>query len=110
MLNTVDLSLTLDQEEYNRSLVKYQVALFSLAYQVYLQQRPVVIVFEGWDAAGKGRCHSADHRKTGPAGMSYTRLRRPRATIKPIITCGVFGGGCPKAGRSQSSTGAGMAV
>lgn len=54
MLDTVDLNLTLSEEEYKRSLVEYQVALTRLAFQVYLQQRPAMILFEGWDAAGKG--------------------------------------------------------
>jgi polyphosphate kinase 2 (PPK2 family) len=53
MLQTVDLSLTLDPEEYNTSLIKYQVALFKLGYQVYVQQRPVIMIFEGWDAPAR---------------------------------------------------------
>jgi hypothetical protein len=36
MLSTVDVSLTLEPEEYKSSLIKYQVALHSLAYQVYI--------------------------------------------------------------------------
>ena len=54
MLAAVDLSQSIDPEKYKKSVIEYQVALSRLAYQVYLQQRPVVMVFEGWDAAGKG--------------------------------------------------------
>lgn len=78
MLNMIDLSLTLDQEEYTRALVKYQVALFSLAYQVYLQQRPVVIVFEGWDAAGKGGAIRRITEKIDPRGYVVYPIAVPK--------------------------------
>ncbi len=54
MLETVDLSLALDRKTYDVELPRWQVQLRELGYQVYLQKRPVVIAFEGWDAAGKG--------------------------------------------------------
>jgi len=54
MLDTIDLSLSLERAEYKADLIKYQVAMHQLGYQMYVQQRPVVIVYEGWDAAGKG--------------------------------------------------------
>lgn len=54
MLETLDLSLALDRKNYNVELPRWQAQLHELGYQVYLQKRPVVIVFEGWDAAGKG--------------------------------------------------------
>jgi polyphosphate kinase 2 (PPK2 family) len=54
MLDTLDLNKSLTKEEYVRDLVRYQVALHALGYQVYVQQRPVVMVYEGADAGGKG--------------------------------------------------------
>ena len=78
MLSTVDLSLSLDQNEYKKSLVKYQVALFKLAYQVYLQQRPVVIVFEGWDAAGKGGAIRRVTEKIDPRGYVVYSVAAPK--------------------------------
>jgi polyphosphate kinase 2 (PPK2 family) len=54
MLETIDLSKTLTREEYKQQLIQYQVRLGQLGYQVYVQKRPVVIVYEGWDAGGKG--------------------------------------------------------
>ena len=54
MLSSIDLSLKLDRETYVREMTRYQVQLRELAYQVYQQKRPVVVVYEGWDAAGKG--------------------------------------------------------
>jgi polyphosphate kinase 2 (PPK2 family) len=78
MLGTIDLSLTLDQEEYDRLLIKYQVALHALAYQVYLQQRPVVIVFEGWDAAGKGGAIRRVTEKIDPRGFVVYPIAAPK--------------------------------
>ncbi len=54
MLSSIDLSLKLNRETYVREMTRYQVQLRELAHQIYQQQRPVVIVYEGWDAAGKG--------------------------------------------------------
>jgi len=54
MLETLDLTRTLDREAYVRELTRCQIQLRELGHQVYLQKRPVVILFEGWDAAGKG--------------------------------------------------------
>jgi polyphosphate kinase 2 (PPK2 family) len=54
MLENVDLSQKLDQAEYERQLSSLQDKLHLLGLKVYRQGRPVVLVFEGWDAAGKG--------------------------------------------------------
>lgn len=54
MLETVDLTLKLDRQAYDKQLARRQAQLRELAYQVYARKRPVMIVFEGWDAAGKG--------------------------------------------------------
>jgi polyphosphate kinase 2 (PPK2 family) len=78
MLSTIDLSLTLEQEEYDRLLIKYQVALFKLAYQVYVQQRPVMIVFEGWDAAGKGGAIRRITEKIDPRGFVVYPIAAPK--------------------------------
>lgn len=54
ILGQVDLSLRLDEKTYSRKLDRLQAKLHLLGLQIYRQQRPVVLVFEGWDAAGKG--------------------------------------------------------
>jgi polyphosphate kinase 2 (PPK2 family) len=77
MLNTIDLTLDLDRDTYEKELVKYQVALFALAYQVYVQQRPVVMVFEGWDAAGKGGAIRRLTEKIDPRGFTVYPIGAP---------------------------------
>jgi polyphosphate kinase 2 (PPK2 family) len=54
MLEKIDLGKALTRKEYKQQLVQYQVQLGQLGYQVYIQKRPVIIVYEGWDASGKG--------------------------------------------------------
>jgi len=78
MLSTVNLTLTLEPEEYKSSLIKYQVALHDLAYQVYVQQRPVIMVFEGWDAAGKGGAIRRITEKIDPRGFVVYPIAAPK--------------------------------
>jgi polyphosphate kinase 2 (PPK2 family) len=53
-LSTVDLSRTVTDEEYDKKLKKYQKRLRDLEMKIYTEKLPVIVVFEGWDAAGKG--------------------------------------------------------
>ncbi|HMQ33970.1 MAG TPA: hypothetical protein PKD53_24775 [Chloroflexaceae bacterium] len=54
ILRRVDLGLRLDEKEYSRQLKRLQAQLHILGLELYRQQRPAILVFEGWDAAGKG--------------------------------------------------------
>ena len=53
-LANVDLSTRLSPESYERKLPRLQGELRELARLAYEHGRPAVLVFEGWDAAGKG--------------------------------------------------------
>lgn len=46
--------LTIDPEEYRNELKKEQERLNTLQFEMYRRQIPMMLVFEGWDAAGKG--------------------------------------------------------
>lgn len=78
MLENLDLSLTLDKEQYDAELVRYQVALYQLGYQVYVQKRPVMMVFEGWDAAGKGGAIKRVTEKLDPRGYVVYPIGAPQ--------------------------------
>jgi AMP-polyphosphate phosphotransferase len=77
ILSQVNLNLALTEEEYRRHLVRYQVALRQLGYQVYVQKRPVVIVFEGWDAAGKGGAIKRLTDRLDPRGYAVYPIATP---------------------------------
>jgi len=53
-LEKTDLSKSLSVDEYREAKKLYQRRLEDLQYELYKKKRAVVIVFEGWDAAGKG--------------------------------------------------------
>ena len=53
-VSEVPLDKTLTDEEYDKKLEKYQAKLFKLQNLCYQKKIPVVICYEGWDAAGKG--------------------------------------------------------
>jgi polyphosphate kinase 2 (PPK2 family) len=77
MLNTIDLSKTLTREEYVRDLIRYQLQLRELAYQLYVQKRPLVIVYEGWDAGGKGGNIKRITEKLDPRGYEVYPIAAP---------------------------------
>jgi len=78
MLDTIDLSLAYDKSTYQEELIKYQVALHDLGYQVYVQERPVVMVFEGWDAGGKGGAIKRVTEKLDPRGYVVYSIAAPQ--------------------------------
>lgn len=53
-IEKVNLDRCMDKENYKSQLNKLQKELFRLQNILYCKKIPMVIVFEGWDAAGKG--------------------------------------------------------
>ncbi|MEJ2450004.1 MAG: polyphosphate:AMP phosphotransferase [Gammaproteobacteria bacterium] len=54
VLDELNLTVTSDKHESKHRLEKYQRKLYDLAWQCFAEKRSVVLMFEGWDAAGKG--------------------------------------------------------
>ncbi|NKQ38066.1 MAG: polyphosphate:AMP phosphotransferase [Methanosarcinales archaeon] len=54
LLDSLDLSLKLDKSSYNAKLSKYQGKLNKLSRQAQELKKSSILVFEGWDAGGKG--------------------------------------------------------
>ena len=54
ILDHVDLKQKLTDAEYRKALEAQQTKLSKLAWAAYQKKRSMVMVFEGWDAAGKG--------------------------------------------------------
>ena len=53
-LKDVDLSPTIEDEEYRKELKKLQARLSELHNKIYERKIPIILCYEGWDAAGKG--------------------------------------------------------
>jgi polyphosphate kinase 2 (PPK2 family) len=82
MLETVDLSQKLSPSEYKVNLIKLQVRLSQLGFQVYKQQRPVILAFEGWDAAGKGGAIRRVTERLDPRGYVVHSISAPQGDDK----------------------------
>lgn len=82
MLETVDLSLTLDRGSYVRELTRRQIQIRELGYQVYQRKRPVILIFEGWDAAGKGGAIKRITEKLDPRGYVVYPISAPQGEDK----------------------------
>jgi polyphosphate kinase 2 (PPK2 family) len=82
MLNTIDLSKTLTREEYIHDLIRYQLQLRALAYQLYVQKRPLIMVYEGWDAGGKGGNIKRITEKLDPRGYEVFPIAAPQGEDK----------------------------
>lgn len=54
VLDLVDLRQRLTRAQYKSQLIRHQVAFRDLCDHLYARKRRLVVVFEGWDAAGKG--------------------------------------------------------
>ncbi len=54
VLDKIDLDLSLDKDDYQKQLEHYQTQLNELAWQAYVNKTSTVLLFEGWDASGKG--------------------------------------------------------
>ena len=77
MLHTVDLTRSLDREEYRQELLVLQLELRRLAYRLYMEKRSLVIVYEGWDAAGKGGNIRRVTEKLDPRGYRVFSIAAP---------------------------------
>ena len=53
-VNFINLNKSLSDEEYEYMLKNYQKKLNNLQNIIYKKKIPVIIAYEGWDAAGKG--------------------------------------------------------
>jgi polyphosphate kinase 2 (PPK2 family) len=82
MLQRIDLSLRLDEAAYSSRLKLLQAQAHLLGLAVYRQQRPVVIVFEGWDAAGKGGAIQRLTEKLDPRGYTVHAIAAPAGDDK----------------------------
>ena len=54
MLQRIDMNKVVVKEDYDQQLEPLQEQLQALGHDLYVNRRTAVIVFEGWDAAGKG--------------------------------------------------------
>ena len=76
-LSEVDLTPALDDEEYKKELKKLQKRLGELHNTIYRQKIPVILCYEGWDAAGKGGNIRRIARPLDPRGFDVMPIASP---------------------------------
>jgi AMP-polyphosphate phosphotransferase len=97
-LDHVDLSLSLTAEEYADRLKEAQTRLRELEHQIYRRRVPVVIAYEGWDAAGKGGNIRRLTQNLDPRGYEVVPIAAPNDIEKAHHYLWRFWAQLPKAG------------
>ncbi len=69
MLEQVDLTKSLTAEEYKQRMGALRVKMYNIGRAVYASQTPVMIVFEGWSAGGKGTTIAELTSRLDPRGF-----------------------------------------
>ena len=77
MLEMSDLSKALTRKRYDHLRRVYQKRLWELEHDVYRRRQAVVIVYEGWDAAGKGGNIKRLVRRMDPRGYEVIPIAAP---------------------------------
>ena len=68
------------KDEYEQDLLKYQDRIRDLQYSLYKRKIPLIIMYEGWDAAGKGGNIMRLVRHMNPRGYDVVPIGRPDQT------------------------------
>jgi polyphosphate kinase 2 (PPK2 family) len=76
-LARLDRTLALPREEYRKRLGAAQKRLRELEFACYRKRLPVVLVFEGWDAAGKGGAIRRLTERLDPRGYAVIPAAAP---------------------------------
>ncbi len=98
ILDPVDLTPTLERDEYRRKLKRRQKELRELEHEIYVRRIPVVIAYEGWDAAGKGGNIRRLTDDLDPRGYEVVPIGAPNDVEKAHHYLWRFWAQMPKAG------------
>ena len=97
-LDEIDLTLQIDRDVYSKQLPKLQDEMRRLQHLCYVQRKPVVIVYEGCDAAGKGGNIRRLARELDPRGYEVVPVAAPQGEEKTHHYLWRFWRALPKAG------------
>jgi polyphosphate kinase 2 (PPK2 family) len=78
MLDNINLTRKLSREEYKRVLPALQLRLYDLEKACWDTGVGSMVVFEGWDAAGKGTAIAALTQRLDPRGFRLYPITAPR--------------------------------
>lgn len=98
ILERADLSLSIDRTTYEKEMARKQERLRELEHEIYKARIPVTIVYEGWDAAGKGGNLKRLVRNLDPRGYEVVPVGAPSDIEKEHHYLWRFWTQVPKAG------------
>ena len=78
MLENINLKRKLSRDDYKRLLPSLQKRLYDLEKACWDHGVPTVIIFEGWDASGKGTTIAALTQRLDPRGFRLYPITAPR--------------------------------
>lgn len=73
----VDLTKKISDEDYNQQLEKLQKRAGDLLYQAYIEDKTIIVAYEGMDAAGKGGNIERLTRHMDPRGYDVATVSEP---------------------------------
>lgn len=73
----MDLTKDVSEEEYQKKLDNYKDRIETLQNMLYQKKIPVIMVYEGWDAAGKGGSIKRIASALDPRGYSVATIAAP---------------------------------
>ena len=79
-VSKIPLTKTITDEKYDKTLDKLQNRLSELHYKLYRKRVPVIIGYEGWDAAGKGGNIKRVAAALDPRGYEVIPIAAPDKT------------------------------
>jgi polyphosphate kinase 2 (PPK2 family) len=98
ILDRVDLSPSVTREEYDKQLKRHQKRMRRLHNEIYRRRIPLVVVYEGWDAAGKGGNIRRLTQSMDPRGYDVLPVGPPSGVEKRHHYLWRFWRDVPKAG------------
>ena len=78
MLEKIDLNKKISKKEYKNVFPRLRMKLYALQKASWDAEIPVIILFEGWDAAGKGTSIQNLTSKLDPRGFKLYPIRAAR--------------------------------
>ena len=97
-LDDVDIVKDISIEEYKKTLKNYQKRLWELEFEIYRKRIPVIVLYEGWDAAGKGGNIRRLTQNLDPRGYEVVPIAAPNDEEKSHHYLWRFWKSIPKAG------------
>jgi AMP-polyphosphate phosphotransferase len=98
MLDKLEMSKKLTEKQYDQEIGALQIRLRELEFALFKKKVPVLCLFEGWDAAGKGGAIKRVTEVLDPRGFTVSSYAAPKGDEKTHHYLWRFWRNLPRAG------------